>query len=84
MANISEQTCSIEEPLEPIEQTDTRHHKGGMEMTFMNHIQWLILRTIPFIIIPNTVNLSIYVKYSLEPIEIVEGLKIPDWKNLNI
>jgi len=24
------------------------------------------------------------VKYSLEPIEIVEGLKIPDWKNLNI
>ena len=43
MANTSEQTCSVEEPVEPIEQTDKRRHKGVMEMTFLDHEQMRIL-----------------------------------------
>ena len=43
MANTGEQTCSVEEPVEPIEQTDRRHHKGVMEMTFLDHEQMRIL-----------------------------------------
>ena len=43
MTNISEQICSVEEPVEPIEQTDKRHHKGVMEMTFLDHEQMRIL-----------------------------------------
>ena len=43
MTNTSEQTRSDEEPVEPIEQTDKRHHKGVMEMTFLDHEQMRIL-----------------------------------------
>src|SRR6266700_1570043 len=43
MTNTSEQTCSVEEPVEPIEQTDKRHQKGVMEMTFLDHEQMRIL-----------------------------------------